>query len=129
MHTTVGNFTVCCEGLFKEEVCMKSRQYLHARSSLGSVLSFVLSTADGLFALSVVLLYAVLGTVGLIQQLPTDAFVEPGRLLAAAVILPIFYIRVRVDSYSDDREQVFFSVLNTFIFACVPFYRWFIDWL
>lgn len=106
---------------------MKNRLYLDARSPMGLVLAFVLSTADGLFALAVVLFYTLWGLIGLLHSLPTDAIAESGRFLAAAVIIPVFYVRARLDTYSDDRTQMFYSALTTTAFACTPFYRWFAD--
>lgn len=96
---------------------------------MGAFLAFMLSTADGLFALAVVVLYSLWGLAGLIHALPTDAIAAPGRLLAAAVIIPVFYVRMRLDTYSDNRSQALYSAFTTAIFACTPFYRWFVGML
>ena len=106
---------------------MKNRRYLASKSSMSFALAFILGTADGLFTLCVVTIYALWGLAGLFHPLPTDAIAEPGRFLAAAVIIPIFYIRTRLDTYSDDRREAFYSTLTTSAFACTPFYRWFVD--
>lgn len=94
---------------------------------MGFALTFMLSTLDGLWTFAVVAIYLLWGLAGLIHPLPTDTIAEPGRFLAAAVIIPVFYIRARLDTYSDDRTEAFYSALTTTAFACTPFYRWFVD--
>jgi len=102
---------------------MKSRLYLHARSPVSAVLPFMLRTADGLFALIGAVIYILWGTAGLIHPPFADGRVEPTRLLAAALLMLLFFLRNRYDTHSDDRGQAIVSAFCTACFACTPFYR------
>lgn len=102
---------------------MKPRRYLDARSPFDSVLPFMLNTADGVLTLAIMTIYVLWGVLGLLHPLPTDSIAEPSRLLAAAALMPLFYLKNRYGTYSDDREQGLVSALCTMFFACTPFYH------
>lgn len=102
---------------------MKNRLYLHAGSPVSAILPFMLRTADGLFALAVAVIFVLWGAVGLIHPPLADGVVEPARLLAASVLMLLFFLRNRYDTHNDDREQAVVSALCTACFACTPFYR------
>jgi len=82
----------------------------------------MLMTADGIYALSVMIIYGVWGTAGLSYPIPTNSIAPPGHLLAVTAVVLIIYLGMRVDTYSDDREKSFYCALSTTFFALSPFY-------
>lgn len=102
---------------------MNTRRHLTANSSVLSILPFMLSTVDGIFTLILILLYALWGASGLAYPLPSNAIAAPGHMLAVSVIVPVIYLKMRIDTYSDDRYEACLCILVMLFFAAVPFYR------
>jgi len=99
----------------------KQPKYLSANSTMGEFFSFACNSVDGIITMLVSFLSFVFACLFALDLIPNNGMVVYQFLFFVPILFPFFFIRARIDTYSDDRFAAACHILVMLVALSIPF--------
>jgi len=99
----------------------KQSKYLSANSTMREVFSFACSSVDGLMTMFVSFFSFIFACLFALDLIPNNGVVVYQFLFFVPILFPFFFIRARIDTYSDDRFAAACHILVMLVALGIPF--------